>query len=50
MTERSEVVSHLSIKGFTLNPLKSEHLARNLLNGLGTTYILITLKELFQDQ
>jgi hypothetical protein len=38
MTERSEVVSHLSIKGFTLNPLKNKDLAKRLLLGLGTTY------------
>jgi hypothetical protein len=38
MTERSEVVSHLSIKGFTLNPFKNKDLAKRLLLGLGTTY------------
>ena len=38
MTQRSEVVSHLSIKGFTLNPLKNRYMAENLLRGLGTTY------------
>jgi hypothetical protein len=38
MTERSEIFSHLSIKGFTLNPLKDPRHIRNLLYGLGTTY------------